>query len=181
LFSRLNYGSLALRPVALLALLSELTRFASSHRGRLLPGFRWVGHPRHRRISLQCRLGNLHWRDFHPLDHQLASLHYLANLCPLGCYVVNEVRRLADDSLSHGEHPNARQSPEGRHCLLKHAVGMLGMTNFERKRMMAFRSFSRSSFFNIRRYISRYRKLSWRAFVRRCDAPTPTPQDVSNR
>ena len=74
-FSRLNYGSLALRPVALLALLSELTRFASSHRGRLLPGFRWVGHPRHRRISLQCRLGNLHWRDFHPLDHQLASLH----------------------------------------------------------------------------------------------------------
>jgi hypothetical protein len=47
---------------------------------------------------------------------------------------VNEVRRLADGSLSHGEHPNARQSPEGRHCLLKHAVGMLGMTNFERKK-----------------------------------------------
>jgi hypothetical protein len=76
-FSRLNYGSLSLRPVALLALLSELTRFVSSHRGRLLPGFRWFGHPRHRRISLQCQLGNLHWRDFHPLDHQLASLHYL--------------------------------------------------------------------------------------------------------
>jgi len=31
-FSRLNYGSLALRPAALLALLSELTRFASSQR-----------------------------------------------------------------------------------------------------------------------------------------------------
>src|SRR5260370_36839815 len=30
--SRLNYGSLALRPVALLALLSELTGFSSSHR-----------------------------------------------------------------------------------------------------------------------------------------------------
>jgi hypothetical protein len=26
---------------------------------------------------------------------------YLANLCPVGCYVVNEVRRLADDSFSH--------------------------------------------------------------------------------
>src|SRR5258707_10212298 len=83
IISRLNYGSLSLRPVALLALLSELTRFASSHRGRLLPGFRWFGHPRHRRVSLQCQLGNLHWRDFHPLDHQLASLHYPANLCPI--------------------------------------------------------------------------------------------------
>jgi hypothetical protein len=38
-----------------------------------------VPHPRHRRISLQCRLGNLHWRDFHPLDHQLASLHHPTN------------------------------------------------------------------------------------------------------
>jgi hypothetical protein len=62
--------------------LSELTRFASSHRGRLLPGFRWFGHPQHRRISLQCQLGNLHRRDFHPLDHQLASLHYLVQSVP---------------------------------------------------------------------------------------------------
>jgi len=66
-FSRLNYGSLALRPAALFALLSELTGFASSQRGRLLPGFRRFGHPPRRRISLQCQLGNLHWRDFHPL------------------------------------------------------------------------------------------------------------------
>ncbi len=36
-FSRLDYGSLTLRPVVLLALLSELTRLASSHRGRLHP------------------------------------------------------------------------------------------------------------------------------------------------
>ena len=50
---------------------SELTGFLSSHRGRLLPGFRRMGHPHRRRISLQCQLGNLHWRDFHPLDHQL--------------------------------------------------------------------------------------------------------------
>ena len=49
-FSRLNYGSLALRPAALLALLSELTRFAPSQRGRLLPGFRRFGHPLRRRI-----------------------------------------------------------------------------------------------------------------------------------
>lgn len=65
-----------LRPVALLALLSEQTRFASSQRGRLLPGFRRFGRPLRRRISLQCQLGNLHWRDLHPLDHRLASLHH---------------------------------------------------------------------------------------------------------
>ncbi len=82
-FSRLNYSSLALRPVALLALLSELTRFASSHRGRLLPGFRRFGHPLRRRISLQCQLGNLHWRDFHPQDHRLASLHHSDTTIPL--------------------------------------------------------------------------------------------------
>jgi hypothetical protein len=35
-----------------------------------------LGHPPRRRISLQCQLGNLHWQDFHLLDHQLASLHY---------------------------------------------------------------------------------------------------------
>ena len=75
-FSRLNYGSLTLRPVVLLALLSELTRLASNQRGRLHPGFRRFGRPRRRRISLQCQLGNLHWQDFHLLDHQLASLHY---------------------------------------------------------------------------------------------------------
>jgi D-ala-D-ala dipeptidase len=74
--SRLDYGSLTLRPAALLALLSEQTRLASSPRGRLHPGFQRLGHPRRRRISLQCQLGNLHWRDSHPLDHQLASLHY---------------------------------------------------------------------------------------------------------
>jgi hypothetical protein len=75
-FSRLDYGSLLLRPVVLLALLSELTRLASSQRGRLHPGFRRFGRPRRRRISLQCQLGNLHWQDSHLLDHQLASLHY---------------------------------------------------------------------------------------------------------
>jgi hypothetical protein len=73
--SGLNHGSLALRPVALPVPLSEQTRLASSPRGRLHPGFQRLGHPRRRRISLQCQLGNLHWRDSHPLDHQLASLH----------------------------------------------------------------------------------------------------------
>jgi hypothetical protein len=76
---RLRYDLLLCLPS-----LSELTtRFSSSQRGRLLPGFRRFGHPRRRRISLQCQLGNLHWRDFHPLDHRLASLHYTANLCPI--------------------------------------------------------------------------------------------------
>ena len=74
-FSGLDYGSLALRPVALLVLLSEQTRLPSSLRGRLLPGFQRLGHPRRRRISLPCQLGNLHERDSHPLEHQLASLH----------------------------------------------------------------------------------------------------------
>jgi hypothetical protein len=60
--------------------LSEQTGFTSSPRGRLLPGFRRFGRPRRRRISLQRQLGNLRWRDFHPLDHQLASLHRLRNL-----------------------------------------------------------------------------------------------------
>jgi hypothetical protein len=59
--------------------LSELTGFSSSQRGRLLPSFRRLGHPRRRRISLRRQLGNLHRRDSHPLDHRLASLHYLAN------------------------------------------------------------------------------------------------------
>ena len=85
IISRLNYGSLALRPAALLALLSEQTGFSSSLRGRLRPGFRRFGHPPRRRISLQRQLGNLRCQDFHLLDQQLASLHYPANLCPIFC------------------------------------------------------------------------------------------------
>ena len=59
-FSRLDYGSLALRPAALLALLSEQTRLTSGLRGRLHSGFQRLGHPCRRRIYLQCQLGNLH-------------------------------------------------------------------------------------------------------------------------
>src|ERR1019366_6138819 len=66
-----NTGA-ANQTIALLALLSELTRLASSQRGRLHPGFRRLGHPPRRRICLQCQLGNLHWRDLHPLDHQFS-------------------------------------------------------------------------------------------------------------
>ena len=72
---RLRYDLLLCLPS-----LSEQTGFTPSPRGLLLPGFRWFGHPRHRRISLQRQLGNLRWRDFHPLDHQLASLHNFENL-----------------------------------------------------------------------------------------------------
>src|ERR1019366_2685252 len=67
---RLRYDLLLCLPS-----LSEQTGFTPSPRGLLLPGFQWFGHPHHRRISLQRQLGNLRWRDFHPLDHQLASLH----------------------------------------------------------------------------------------------------------
>ena len=73
--SKLHYGSLSLGPAVLFTLLTDRTAFAHSPRGFLLPGFRRFGHPLRRRISLQCQLGNLHWRDSHPLDHQLASLH----------------------------------------------------------------------------------------------------------
>jgi hypothetical protein len=58
--SGLDYGSLSLRPVDLLAPLSELTRFSPSQRGLLLPGFRRIGHPHRRRISLQWQLGKFH-------------------------------------------------------------------------------------------------------------------------
>jgi len=68
--------TLALRPAALLALLSDLTRFASSHRELLLPGFRRFGRPPRRRISLRRQLGNLHRRDPYPLEHRLALRHY---------------------------------------------------------------------------------------------------------
>jgi hypothetical protein len=54
---RLRYGLSLCLPS-----LSELTGFSSSQRGRLLPSFRRLGHPRRRRMSLRCQLGNLHRR-----------------------------------------------------------------------------------------------------------------------
>jgi hypothetical protein len=72
--SRLNYGSHALRPADLLAPLSEQTRLSPSLRGLLHPGFRRIGRPHRRRISLQWQLGKFHRRDLHPLERQLASL-----------------------------------------------------------------------------------------------------------
>jgi kumamolisin len=77
-----NTGA-ANQTIALLALLSELTRLASSQRGRLHPGFRRLGYPPRRRICLQCQLGNLHWRDLHPLDHQF-SFTALSRRSPVG-------------------------------------------------------------------------------------------------
>jgi hypothetical protein len=72
--SRLNYGSHALQPADLLAPLSEQTRLSPSLRGLLHPGFRRIGRPHRRRISLQWQLGKFHRRDLHPLERQLASL-----------------------------------------------------------------------------------------------------------
>ena len=48
--SGLDYGSLSLRPVDLLAPLSELPRFSPSRRGLLLLGFRRFGLPHRRQI-----------------------------------------------------------------------------------------------------------------------------------
>ena len=72
--SRLNHGSHALQPADLLAPLSEQTRLSPSLRGLLHPGFRRIGRPHRRRISLQWQLGKFHRRDLHPLERQLASL-----------------------------------------------------------------------------------------------------------
>ena len=69
--SRLNYGSHALQPADLLAPLSEQTRLSPSLRGLLHPGFRRIGRPHRRRISLQWQLGKFRRRDLHPLERQL--------------------------------------------------------------------------------------------------------------
>ena len=47
-FSRLDHGSRSLRPVVLLALLSEVTRLPSGQRGRLHPGFQRFWSPARR-------------------------------------------------------------------------------------------------------------------------------------
>jgi len=72
--SGLHWFTYLLRPVVLLASLTDPTGSPQPQR-RVHPGFRRVGHPSRRRIWLQWHLGILHWRDFHPLERQLASLH----------------------------------------------------------------------------------------------------------
>ena len=67
-------GSLALRPVRWLAPLRRIRPGLPSPRGLLLPGFQQVGRPSCRWISLQQVLNSFCWRDFHPLEWQLASL-----------------------------------------------------------------------------------------------------------
>ena len=47
---------------------------------------------------------------------------------------MNEVRRLADDTLSHEKCPNARPMPEGRQCCSAIRSDQLSMTNFEQKK-----------------------------------------------
>lgn len=64
------YGLLACLPP-----LADPTEPWLSRLRLLLPGFRRIGHPPRRRVSLRCQLGNLHRRVFHPLERQLASLH----------------------------------------------------------------------------------------------------------
>ena len=59
---------------------------------------------------------------------------YLANICPFGHYVVNGVRQLADDSLSHNKCLNARHTPDARHCYSGKRSERLSKTNFERKK-----------------------------------------------
>ena len=60
--------------------------------------------------------------------------HTPANLCRLCGHVLNEVRRLADDTLSHEKCLNARPMPEGRQCCSAIRSDQLSMTNFEQKK-----------------------------------------------
>ena len=77
LIFRGSISSLSLQPGYLLA--SCTVRPGSPGPRRLLrSGFRPIGLPLRRRVFLRCQLGNLHRRDFHPLDKQLASLHHNA-------------------------------------------------------------------------------------------------------
>jgi hypothetical protein len=59
---------------------------------------------------------------------------YPANLCPLGLDVLNEVRLLADDSLSHDKLLDARLTSEGRQCCIIRRARLQSMTNFDRKK-----------------------------------------------
>src|SRR5260221_4084542 len=69
--------SLTLRPARLLAPLRRIEPGLPGPRGLLLPGFRQFGHPPCRWVSLQHGLDSLCWRDLHPLEWQLASLHQI--------------------------------------------------------------------------------------------------------
>src|SRR6202040_770623 len=66
---------LTLRPARLLAPLRRIEPGLPGPRRLLLPGFRQFGHPPCRWVSLQHGLDSLCWRDLHPLEWQLASLH----------------------------------------------------------------------------------------------------------
>src|SRR6202040_3769908 len=86
--------SLTLRPARLLAPLRRIEPGLPGPRGLLLPGFRQFGRPPCRWVSLQHGLDSLCWRDLHPLEWQLASLHqnrtcsFPAYGSHLGCFEV---------------------------------------------------------------------------------------------
>jgi len=83
LFSRLTYGSLALRPVALLALLVGADRTLIQPTRTFTSGLPTGWSPAPSPDITTVPTGNLHWRDSRPLDHQLASLHVLDHSAPL--------------------------------------------------------------------------------------------------
>src|ERR1017187_1927746 len=102
--------------------------------------------------------------------------HTPAYLCRLCGHVLNEVRRLADDTLSHEKCQNARPMPEGRQCCSAIRSDHRSMTNFERKKNdgppgvhLAIRL---ELLAGIRGNIGSYAADS---MVRRCGPPTPPP------
>ena len=74
-FSRLYYGSLALRPAALLAPLVGADRTYTQPTRTFTSGLPMVWSPAPSPDITTAPTGKLRWRDSHPLEHQLASLH----------------------------------------------------------------------------------------------------------
>lgn len=75
LFSRLYYGSLALQPAALLALLFGADQICIWPTRTFTSELPTAWSPLPSPDIATVPTGQLHWRDLHPLDHQLASLH----------------------------------------------------------------------------------------------------------
>ena len=61
---------------------------------------------------------------------------YPANLSPLGLDVLNEVRRLADDSLSHHNRPERKTDVEWAASVAQNAIGPAEFDQFRTKKRM---------------------------------------------
>jgi hypothetical protein len=82
---------------------------------------------------------------------------YPANLCPLGFYVLNEVRRLADDPLSHPNRTERKADAEWAASVTQKRDRPAEFDQFRTKKYDGTRRVSRPTSSNIGRYICCYR------------------------